>query len=566
MSIWDKYEKKEIIGYGVYGNIYKAINKKTNDYVAIREIYKKKANNTYINDIEIMKKAKNENCVLLKETYDFKEYFYIIMDLCVCNLGNYIKMSNKSLTINEIKFILIQINNSLKSMINQKIIPNNLKLENILISYVKIDKILIKLSDFRSKKKTSSSKIENKISLTIPPEVINGENDLVKCDLWSIGIIIYYMYFKKYPYEGMNEFMLMKDINSQKKLETIENNELNDLMNKLLKVKVSERISWEEYFNHPFFKNKEIELKDNENKQNNSKDYDIKLKYPLYTLSNHTNFIYCLTLLKDKRLSSGSADNSIIIYNKENYKPDIIIKEHINSVRCLTQLKNGILCSCSEDKTIKLFNIQETQYKLIQTLYLHSATVNKIIEISDNYLVSCSDDSRIILYIYEYKQYKKDYLITNLNPVINLFQINQDQFVYSTDNEMVVFFDLKERKKKSIIENISTSIFGNFCMISNDLLLIPEKNMISIINVKEYKKVNQINVSNISYIRGVCILNSNTLITSDNKTLVQWEINGNNLIFYSKKEETHDYPITVVLNLENGYIATASWDETIKIW
>jgi len=29
MSIWDKYEKGEIIGYGTYGNIYKAQNKKT---------------------------------------------------------------------------------------------------------------------------------------------------------------------------------------------------------------------------------------------------------------------------------------------------------------------------------------------------------------------------------------------------------------------------------------------------------------------------------------------------------------------------------------------------------
>ena len=98
-------------------------------------------------------------------------------------------------------------------------------------------------------------------------------------------------------------------------------------------------------------KNSENKLKKNEDKQY---IYDIKEKNLIYTLNNHTHFVYCLTLLKDKRLSSGSADNSIIIYNKENYKPDIIIKEHLNSVQCLNQLKNGILGSSSEDNTINI--------------------------------------------------------------------------------------------------------------------------------------------------------------------------------------------------------------------
>ena len=246
MSIWNRYEKKEIIGYGVYGNIYKAFNKETNDYVAIREIYKTKAQKAYLKDIEILKKANNENCVLLKETFDSKDYFYIVMDLCVCNLDTWINMRNKSLSINEIKHVLIQINNSLKSMKKQNINHNNLKLENILISYDKIDEILIKLSDFGLKKETTHSKIKEKISLTIPPELITGENDLLKCDLWSLGILIYYMYFKKYPYNGKNQIMLYNDITSNKQLESIKNDELNDLMNKLLKVNVNERISWDE--------------------------------------------------------------------------------------------------------------------------------------------------------------------------------------------------------------------------------------------------------------------------------------------------------------------------------
>ena len=72
----------------------------------------------------------------------------------------------------------------------------------------------------------------------------------------DLGIIIYYLYFKKYPYNGKNEFALFVNIKSTIKLEIIENEELNDLMNKLLKINIKEIISWDEYFNHSFFKNK----------------------------------------------------------------------------------------------------------------------------------------------------------------------------------------------------------------------------------------------------------------------------------------------------------------------
>ena len=37
-GIWEKYEKKELIGSGSYGNVYKALNKDTGNYVAIKEI------------------------------------------------------------------------------------------------------------------------------------------------------------------------------------------------------------------------------------------------------------------------------------------------------------------------------------------------------------------------------------------------------------------------------------------------------------------------------------------------------------------------------------------------
>ncbi len=73
MSVWDRYKKIDIIGYGTYGNIYKCKEKKTSNYVAIKEILKKKSNGKYLNEIDIMKKIKNENSIVLKETFETEE-------------------------------------------------------------------------------------------------------------------------------------------------------------------------------------------------------------------------------------------------------------------------------------------------------------------------------------------------------------------------------------------------------------------------------------------------------------------------------------------------------------
>ena len=63
------------------------------------------------------------------------------------------------------------------------------------------------------------------------------------------------MLFKEYPYKGKGEIELLKDINSGKVLKLSDNDKLNDLLYKMLKININERISWEEYFNHPFFIN-----------------------------------------------------------------------------------------------------------------------------------------------------------------------------------------------------------------------------------------------------------------------------------------------------------------------
>ena len=323
-------------------------------------------------------------------------------------------------------------------------------------------------------------------------------------------------------------------------------------------------------------KDEEIKLlKDNLNKYNNkdinNNNFGIKLKEPIHVLINHTDCVKCLSLLKDGRLVSGSRDNSIIIYNKETYKSDLIIKEHKGSVYCITTLSSGILASCSADKTIKLFNIKDKIYQVLQTLKYHTNSIYKIIEHKNESLISCSLDKLIIFYNKDNNnKYKKDYNISTNGGCTSVIQTKENEICYSElENSSICFYDLNERKKISSLNNINkkNNDFERFIMINKNLLFIPGENKISIINVNKYNIVRIIDIIGSGWICGVCMLNENILLTGDFKKIIkEWKIEGDNLILISQKETAHNGPISYLINIGNGHIASTSKDKTIKIW
>ena len=92
-SVWDIYKKIETIGLGSFTNVYRAKNKKTNEYVAIKEIKKSKIDaNDILKEIEIMKKLESENSVSLIDIIETEDCYYLILELCYISLEDYIKM------------------------------------------------------------------------------------------------------------------------------------------------------------------------------------------------------------------------------------------------------------------------------------------------------------------------------------------------------------------------------------------------------------------------------------------------------------------------------------------
>ena len=104
-------------------------------------------------------------------------------------------------------------------------------------------------------------------------------------------------------------------------------------------------------------------------------------------------------------------------------------------------------------------------------------------------------------------------------------------------------------------------------MISKDLLLTTAYNKISIINVNSYNLIKTINVDNSGRIAAVSMLNKDMILTGDqNKRIIQWKIENDNLKLISIKENAHDNWIITLSKLGNGLILSGSYDESIKIW
>ena len=242
-NIWDRYKSICILGEGSMGKVYKAQNRKTNEYVAIKEIDKSHLKKKIALD--------SENAIEYKCEIDSGSKVYVVMEYCILNLEDYIQMNEKGLEPKEVKEILLQLNNVFKLMNNQKIIHSKLSLTNILLKIQSLNKIIIKISDLSSIDSiNNNSNIELKFSE--PPEALENQPYSLKSDIWSLGTIIYYMLFKEYPYNGDGD--VLDEIKKGKKFKSCNDKLLNDLIAKMLVYNPEKRISWEEYFSDNFFK------------------------------------------------------------------------------------------------------------------------------------------------------------------------------------------------------------------------------------------------------------------------------------------------------------------------
>lgn len=273
------------IGIGSFAKVYKGLDERTNEIVAIKMINKLQfpleKNDLIDKEISILKSLSHPNIIRIQDIKRTQNNIYLIFEFChLGDLESYIKKcyfnpETKKATVpeNVAQKIIMQLSEAFKLMYEKNIVHRDLKLANILVT----KDFIIKLADFGFAKYVENNLLLQSYCgtpITMAPEILKRRHYNQKCDIWSLGIIIYRMLFGDYPFfpsaggnlDDLIELIHTKDLNFPSDIQVSE--EVKNLMRGMLMTDPNKRMGFDEFFENPWVKGSQnlnkIVLNDNE--------------------------------------------------------------------------------------------------------------------------------------------------------------------------------------------------------------------------------------------------------------------------------------------------------------
>ena len=262
-----------MLGKGSFARVYLAQNKATGERYAVKAFSKEfieaqeKGKDSLVIEVDILKQLDHPNIIKFYEIHETQNSLYLVME--VLSGGEIFSLSNGKLSPEDAYEIIRSLLHGIEYLDSKGIIHRDLKPENIILKFenTPLKKNMVKIVDFGLSTMINVDEYLFKRCGTpgfVAPEVINADkNDpnlrfSSKCDIFSLGIIFYFMLTGKIPYDG-DSFSDVLQNNKKAEIDfslpylnKIDKTAL-DLLKHMLEIDVNKRYSAEECLEHPYF-------------------------------------------------------------------------------------------------------------------------------------------------------------------------------------------------------------------------------------------------------------------------------------------------------------------------
>ena len=515
----DDYEDIYLADENNYYKIYSAYNRKKEAGCKLKVINKnllKLGNYDFLieqikREEEITKLCKSEYIVNLYRKFETQNNIIFEYEYCECNLLDYFN-DNGTLERDKglFKEIVFSVSNALLILHEKGIIHRNIKPSNIFIKSLDDEKKIIKLGNFDCSIYANDNK-----SMPIgtfyyaAPEIIKNLKYDDKCDLWSLGVTLFELYFEVFPYgEDVSMKKILEKIYDEENFKFAKTNipNLDILFKILLAINPKERVKYDEFFNFVF--NKDFMEEDviflGYNKKY-EKIYNIILKEPIIEYNNNLilcggdEFYYEKQRMKKlfKLVSDNYLPNVVDIFNSNNSKQKfnniIYYNENISILNLIYEDINYFEKNCIGTKIILCNNIESL--KLLKKEILKKIKIDR--RFIFNLIISgnTSTSEKIINFLKNNEEYKTCIKNVCIYQNQKFFPLNDKYKIINDDNYNKEFYAINFINKFSS-ENIKP--FGKEIIINYNCLEKYKKiyfkisqyyGDLTVENYKEYLKI-----------------------------------------------------------------------------
>lgn len=210
-------------------------------------------------EIEILKNLKHENIVEMLDAFETPTEFCVVTEFAHGELFEVLQ-HDRRLKEDQVRKIARQLVKALDYLHRRRIIHRDMKPQNILIG----SKGLVKLCDFGFASAMSPSTLMlhsiKGTPLYMAPELVQEQAYNHNVDLWSLGVILYELYFGVPPFYTNSIYKLINHIvKSPVEFPESISPEFQNFLSGLLHKVPAERLSWPDLLSHPFIAETEEE-------------------------------------------------------------------------------------------------------------------------------------------------------------------------------------------------------------------------------------------------------------------------------------------------------------------